>query len=200
VKGHDILLRALALLRDRGIAFTCTLAGDGPQRDEIAARIDALGLAPQVCLVGIVPHGELLARLARGEYDVSVLASVERDGGLMEGVPVALTEAMAAGTVVVASDSGSIGELVDATTGVLVPHSDPGALADGLARIAADPALCERLREAARERVAREYDVRNTTIRFCSLLSSTMSAAESREIAVRDAGYSERAPAGGGAH
>jgi glycosyltransferase involved in cell wall biosynthesis len=172
VKGHEVLLGALALLRDRGIHFTCTLAGDGPLRDRIAAQIASSGLAEYVTLAGTIPHDDLLERLQRGEFDVSVIASIERAGGLMEGVPVALVEAMAAGAVVVATDSGSVGELVDGTTGLLVPHSDPGALAQALARVARDPELRDRLRDAARARVERDYDVMRTTDRLRSLLET----------------------------
>jgi colanic acid/amylovoran biosynthesis glycosyltransferase len=198
-KGHTVLLSALTLLRDRGIAFACTLAGHGPLRDEIVARIDALGLNAHVCVAGTVPHGDLLARLARSDYDVSVLASLELGYGVMEGVPVALTEAMAAGTVVVATYSGSIGELVDESTGILVPHSDAPALADALAAIATDSALRERLREAARRRVAREYNVVDTTARLRLLLSSSVCGHESGDITPREADYTARAPARGGA-
>ena len=170
VKGHAVLLNALALLRERGIAFDCTLAGDGPLRTELADEIAAAGLGEQVRLAGTIPHDELLARLGRGEFDVSVIASVERPGGLMEGVPVALVEAMAAGATVVATDSGSVGELVDGTTGLLVPHSDPAALADALIRVARDPQLRDRLRDAARARVEREFDVARTTERLRALI------------------------------
>jgi colanic acid/amylovoran biosynthesis glycosyltransferase len=171
VKGHAVLLSALALLRARGVAFACTLAGDGPLRSELATLIARDGLADSVKLAGTVAHDELLTRLERGDYDVSVIASVEQPGGLMEGVPVALIEAMAAGTAVVAADSGSVGELVDGTTGLLVAHSDPVALADALARIANDPALREKLADTARARVERDFDVTRTAAALYALLS-----------------------------
>jgi colanic acid/amylovoran biosynthesis glycosyltransferase len=171
VKGHGVLLAALALLRERGFAFECTLAGEGELRAELTREIAEAGLEDRVRLPGDVPHEELLARLQAGDYDVSVIASVERSGGLMEGVPVALIEAMASGTVVVATDSGSVGELVDGTTGLLVPHSDPGALAEALARIAGDPELRERLRLAARRRVERDFDGERTSEQLRALMT-----------------------------
>ena len=170
VKGHDVLIRALAALRDEGVPFECTLAGDGELRDALAAQIAAAGLGDRVHLAGAIAHDALLERLRAGEFDASVIASIERPGGLMEGVPVALIEAMAAGVVVVATDSGSVGELVDASTGVLVAHSDPAALAAGLARIARDPALRERLRAAARARVEAEFDGARTAERIRALI------------------------------
>jgi glycosyltransferase involved in cell wall biosynthesis len=117
-----------------------------------------------------VPHDVLLSRLQGGEFDVSVISSVEQPGGLMEGVPVALIEAMAAGAVVVATDSGSVAELVDEQTGVLVSHSDAAALAAGLSRVTADPALRERLRAGARARVERDFDGAATSRRLRALI------------------------------
>ncbi len=171
VKGHAVLIEALGRLRDHGIAFTCTLAGDGELRDAIAQQIAETGLQDAVVLAGVVPHDDLLARLNHGDFDVSVMASIERPGGLMEGVPVALIEAMAAGVVVVATDSGSVRELVDGATGLLVPESDPGALAAALERVAADAPLRARLREAGRARVEQEFDGARTTERLRSLLT-----------------------------
>lgn len=172
VKGHAVLLEALARLRASSVPFACTFAGEGPLRAELVAAAAAAGLGDAVTFAGVIPHDRLLERLQQGDFDVSVLASVEREGGLMEGVPVALIEAMAAGTVVVASDSGSIGELVDGETGLLVRHSDPAALADALAAIARDDALRARLRAAAQRRVRTEFDVHRTIVRLRDRLVS----------------------------
>ncbi|MBV8370062.1 MAG: glycosyltransferase family 4 protein [Candidatus Eremiobacteraeota bacterium] len=173
VKGHAVLVAALALLRARGVPFACTLAGEGELRGEIERAIEAAGLGDAVRLAGDVPHDQLLAQLEAGEYDVSVISSIERPGGLMEGVPVALIEAMAAGAVVVGTDSGSVSELVDGTTGLLVPQSDPAALAEALARLARDPELRARLREAARQRVEVDFDRTRTTARLRAMMASS---------------------------
>ncbi len=141
VKGHHTLVEALRILREREVAFSCTFAGEGPLRGAIGREIDRLGLGGQIRLAGRIAHDELLAALGAGLYDVSVIASVERPGGLMEGVPVALIEAMAAGCAVVATSSGSIGELVDQDTGLLVPHSNPAALAAALETRGARPGV-----------------------------------------------------------
>jgi glycosyltransferase involved in cell wall biosynthesis len=171
VKGHAVLIEALCRLRDRGVAFTCTLAGEGELRDALARQAADAGLQASVEFAGVVPHDELLARLQRGDFDVSVIASIEREGGLMEGVPVALLEAMAAGVVVVATDSGSVRELVDGETGLLVPESDATALATALERVATDPGLRERLRAAGRARVEQDFDGARTTDRLRGLLT-----------------------------
>jgi glycosyltransferase involved in cell wall biosynthesis len=71
---------------------------------------------------------------------------------MMEGVPSALLEAMAFGVPVVATDSGSVGEAVDPTSGLLVPPDDPAALAAALFDVYRDPG-------AARSRAARAYEL-----------------------------------------
>ena len=143
----------------RGVAFACTLAGDGPLRGEIGALVDALGLADRVTIAGRVPHDALLARLREGRLRRVALASIERDGGLMEGVPVALIEAMAAGVAVVATDSGSISELVDGdrAPGPAVRRSSARGGARALWR--GEPGEIGRLRTAGAEPASR----RNST-------------------------------------
>jgi glycosyltransferase involved in cell wall biosynthesis len=97
---------------------------------------------------------------ALGEADVLAAPSVPTRGGKREGIPVVLMEAMATGLPVVASRLSGIPELVtDGVDGLLVAPGDAGALADALARLAADPAMRARLGAAGRERVVRDFDV-----------------------------------------
>ncbi len=158
-KGHADLLDALAELRDRGVAVHCTLAGDGVLRAELEAAVRALDLAGVVAFRGHVPHAALLAELRAGAYDAMVLTSLEQPGGLMEGIPVALMEAMAVGLPVIATASGSIGELVDDGCGRLVEPRNVTAIAGAIAELAAEPALRAELARAAYAKVRAEFDV-----------------------------------------
>ena len=169
-KGHRYLLAALALLRDRGVAFACDLAGDGEIAADVAALVARYDLGDRVTILGNVPHADLVARLESGAYDLAVLASTERDGE-HEGIPVALMEAMAAGLPVVATRTGSIPELVtDASDGTLVPQADPSALAAALEDLLRDPALRARYGTRGRERVLRDFSTDATTEELASLL------------------------------
>jgi glycosyltransferase involved in cell wall biosynthesis len=161
-KGHHDLLAALALLRERGIAFACDLAGDGELRDEVTATIARLDLGAMVRMLGNVPHPELVRRLAAGEYDVFALASTERPGE-HEGIPVAVMEAMAAGLPVVATATGSLDELVGREHGFLVPQRDPEALARALATLLADQNLREAMGRAGREKIRADFASEATT-------------------------------------
>jgi glycosyltransferase involved in cell wall biosynthesis len=161
-KGHLDLLAALGILALRKVAFRCDIAGSGPLYAKLQRRIEELRLNDRVTLQGRVAHDRLLESLQRGEYDAAVLASRSEGNGRMEGIPVALMEAMAAGLPCVATDSGSIPELLDAATGIVVPAGDARRIANALERLANSPDLRRRLGDAARERVEREFNIERT--------------------------------------
>ncbi len=161
-KGHRDLLEALALLRARGIAFACDLAGDGELRAEVTADVARLELGDHVRMLGNVPHPALVARLAAGEWDVFALASTERPGE-HEGIPVAVMEAMAAGLPVVATATGSLDELVGPEHGELVPQRDPQAIAHALERLLSDDGARARMGIAAREKIRADFETGATT-------------------------------------
>jgi glycosyltransferase involved in cell wall biosynthesis len=122
-KGQDVLLEALAMLRQRGIDFVCAFAGDGSTRAALEARREALGLGAHARFLGQVEDpGPLLAAA-----DAVVLPS------RWEGLPLVVLEALARGRPVVASGVGGIPEVIeDGVEGRLVPPDDATALAAAL--------------------------------------------------------------------
>ena len=97
---------------------------------------------------------------AIAQADVVVTPSVPTKGGKREGIPVVLMEAMSSGVPVVASGISGIPVLVeDGKSGLLVPPRDAGSLADALERMHGAPALRERLGQAGRDKVVREFDL-----------------------------------------
>jgi glycosyltransferase involved in cell wall biosynthesis len=142
-KGHADLVEALARL-DRP-PHVC-LVGDGPERERIAALVEARGLGEVVGLAGAAPD----ARAMLADFQFAVLPSHG------EGLPNAVLEAMAAGLPVVATRVGGVPDVLeDGVTGLLVPPRDPAALAAALARIAADPLLRRAMGAAGRRTAAR---------------------------------------------
>jgi len=126
-------------------SFALAVAGDGPERETLADRLDA----PHAVL-GPVPYEQMPA-LYRA-LDVLVLPSHT------EGLPRVVLEAGASGAAVLASDVGGVGEVVeDGETGVLVPPRRPDALAAALDDLVADPDRRERYATTARERMADHY-------------------------------------------
>ena len=147
-KGFDVLIAALALLRDQGQAFEAQIAGEGDERGKLKGLIAQHGLAERVSLVGW--RGDISAFLATG--DVFAFPSYQ------EGFPLALLEAMAVGLPVAASAIlGPVEMIADGVDGRLVPPGDAAALAAGLAGLIAAPSNAVALGVAARAKVLAEY-------------------------------------------
>jgi colanic acid/amylovoran biosynthesis glycosyltransferase len=125
VKGHAFLLRACSRLRDVGLDFKCTIAGEGPERQRLESLIRSYRLQAHVTLLGHVARQDIEALYRDAE--VVVLTS------LSEGIPLVLMEAMARGRIVLAPAITGIPELViPGKTGFLYK---PGDLEDFLRRI-----------------------------------------------------------------
>ena len=152
-KDHPNLLAAVALLRERGLRPRVVVVGQGPLEQSTRDLATSLGLDDLVIFTG---HRADAARVM-ASFDVFVLPS------LWEGLPVALMEALAAGLPVAATAVGGVAEtLTDGVDALLVPPSDPSALADALARLIEDTSLRQRLAAASAAR-APEFDVRRST-------------------------------------
>jgi len=126
IKGVGHLLDAAARLAAKRADFVVCLLGDGEEREALLAQARALGLGDRVKWMGARPHAEIPRWM--GAADVFCLPS------LAEGCPNVVLEALFAGRPVVASDTGGIPEMVNATNGVLAPPGDGAALADALDR------------------------------------------------------------------
>ncbi|MCG5434122.1 glycosyltransferase family 4 protein [Mycobacterium sp. MYCO198283] len=142
-KGVDTAVRALPMLP----GVTLVLAGDGPDRAELARLAQRLGVADRVEFLGFVPHDRVPQLLA--DADLFVMPSQYEELGT------AIVEAMASGVPVVASNIGGIPQLVDdGETGVLVPPGDPAELAAACRALLADPARSALMAKKALARTA----------------------------------------------
>ncbi len=157
-KGLEYALDALALVGVRGRDATLAIAGAGPERGRLEDRARGLGLSDRVTWLGPVSHDRLPEVLAGA--DVFLAPSVTPPDGDIEGVPVAIIEAMASGLPVVATSHGAIPDLVsDQVTGLLAAERDAPGLAERIERLAADPTLRKRLGAAGRACVEREFEI-----------------------------------------
>jgi glycosyltransferase involved in cell wall biosynthesis len=155
-KGMDVLIRALAHVEEA----TLLLVGDGSERERLEELARAVGVSERVEWKGWsdTPRSYL------GTLDVFVLPSRN------EGFPLALLEALLAGTAVVASDVGSVAEAIrDGETGLLVPADDHVALAGALRRLLADRTLGPRLGARGRQVVLDQFTADHMTEAFESL-------------------------------
>jgi len=144
-KGFEYLLDAIPLVRAK-TPVTLTILGEGPLRPKFEARVRELGLQDVVQMPGFVNNP--FEHMAKA--DAFVLSSV------FEGLGMVLVEAMACGTAVISTRCpfGPDEIVDDGKSGLLVPVSDPAAIADAVIRLAGDDELRVKLGKAARVRSA----------------------------------------------
>lgn len=158
-KGVPFLIEAADILRQEGVDFRLEIIGSGPLMSRVAQSVTAFDLEDRVRLCGVLPQDEVAEKIR--DADIFVLPSIIAADGQMEGVPVALMEAMAAGKPVVSTSISGIPELVEhGTSGLLVDPANPRQLADALRRLIEDGELRERFAQKGREKVESEFDLR----------------------------------------
>jgi glycosyltransferase involved in cell wall biosynthesis len=156
-KGHQYLIEACRILKERGLAFVCTIIGGGSDETRLRALIEQHGLQAEVQLLGPRPNDEIMA--AYRAHDLFALACVVAADGDRDGIPVVMMEAGAHGLPLVSTEVSGIPELAQPQrTGLVAPPADPAALADAIFTLAQDPALRQRLGENARELVHAEFN------------------------------------------
>jgi colanic acid/amylovoran biosynthesis glycosyltransferase len=156
-KGHDVLLRACSYLKNWGYTFQCKIIGEGALLPDLVALTKSLKLEEYVHFCGRVHHSEILKY--HKEADIFALACVKGKDGNMDGIPVALMEAMAMEIPVVTTNISGIPELVESgTTGFVVEPGDPKELAERLRQLLDDIQLRQAMGRRGREKVLQEYD------------------------------------------
>ncbi len=136
-KGHDIVIDAVAALP--GVMLL--IAGEGPERAALEARIARCGIADRVRLLGAVPHAELPPLIAAA--DVSALASSS------EGLANAWVESLACGTPIVITDAGGAREVVTSPDAGRVTIRDGLAFAAAIDTLLSNPPSPEATRRSA---------------------------------------------------
>lgn len=160
--GFGFLIDACAQLVREGVDLDCLIVGHGILRPAAEQWIAKNGLSDRVRILGNLPQHEV-ARLM-GETDIFVLPSIIATDGQMDGIPVSLMEAMAAGKPVVASALSGIPELVrHEVSGLLVDSAYPQRIASAVRRLIENPSLRERLGSAAKAVVRERFDVAQTS-------------------------------------
>lgn len=167
MKGHAILLDAVAALAASGRLIHLLLAGTGvtASNGELAEALAARGLAARTTLLGERDDIEAIVPA----LDVFALPSIYG-----EAFPLVLGEAMAAGVLCVATDVGDA-RLIVGETGAIVPPGDASAFADALGRLLDSGAAARtRLGRLARERVEREFSLERMVAAYADLYDSVL--------------------------
>lgn len=154
-KGHDVMVRALALVLAKVPDARWVVIGDGSLRPGLEQLARSYGVAGSVRFLGAVPDDQRDAWLARA----NVLAMPSRlPAGQFagEGFGIAYLEAAAYGKPVVAGNvGGAVDAVVDGETGLLVDPSDPLAVAEAITKLLCDSDLARRLGAAGQARAQR---------------------------------------------
>ncbi|MBN1569680.1 MAG: glycosyltransferase [Acidobacteria bacterium] len=173
-KGIEYLIRACARLRRSVPEFQCSIIGEGRDRTRLSTLIRELQLEREVHLLGPQMQDEVAERLSRA--DLFVLPSVVAQDGQMEGIPVALMEAMASGIPVIATQISGIPELIDhGHSGLLVPPGDESALAEALSVLCLRQDLRDQFGLRGREKVSAGFQLRKNVASLDSLFRAASS-------------------------
>lgn len=156
-KGLDVAVKASEILQAKGGQFEYTIIGNGEQEEMLREHIVRAGLQESVKMPGFKPQDEI--RQALNEADIFLLPSKTAADGDMEGIPVALMEAMAVGLPVVSTVHSGIPELIENNvSGWLVPEDDAGALAETLLQLSQGDIDVAPVVAAARHKVETEFN------------------------------------------
>jgi glycosyltransferase involved in cell wall biosynthesis len=160
-KGLEDLIDAAAILRDQGeFAFRVLLPGEGPLETVLVDKIRMLGLEDNVDLLGFRSD---IAELLVGS-DCVALASIR------EGLSIALLEAMSAEKPIVATNiSSNLEAASSGTDAMIVPCSDPRALANAISRFASEPRLREDFSKLARKVYRERYTSERMLVSYMDL-------------------------------
>jgi glycogen(starch) synthase len=166
-KGFDIAIRALAMIRERGMDARLTIAGNGPERKPLEQLSDALGVTKAVTFAGWVMP-EDVSRLMQSATAILMPSRWREPFGL-----VAL-QAMQSATPVIASAIGGLPEVVEhGVSGLLVPPEDANALTDALGSMLADAEKTVAMGLRARDRAGQLFDFARFVDAYEALFSET---------------------------
>ena len=149
-KGLQYLVEAIGQVKESfsNVFLVIVGTGDAEYERHLRSKVESLGLTNQVLFAGFQANPEIFI----SQFDVFVLPSV------LEGLGIVLLEAMTLGKPIVATNVGGIPEIVQhEKTGLLVKPADVDDLYRGLITLCQDPAICQRMGEEAKKRVAETF-------------------------------------------
>lgn len=151
VFDHETIIKALALLKEKGIIFEMVFAGNGSLLGVLKEQISELGLDDCVSFMGKVPNENLPQLLRRS--DVYLSAS------LWDGTSLSLLEALASGLFPIVSDiKANSAWIKDGVNGFLHKLGDAGNLADCILRLLGEPEIAENAGPYNRKKVEEKAD------------------------------------------
>ena len=170
-KGLFVALEGLARLRQQRpeLSINYQIIGEGPLRAELERCIDTLELASSVELRGALAQDAVIAAMAQA--DIFLLPS------LAEALPVSLMEAQAIGLPVLATQVGSVDQIVqDGISGMLVPPGDSAALSERLLELLARQDDWPAMARAGCRHIETHFDIERLNDRLVDLYQRVLAA------------------------
>jgi len=168
-KGIEYSIRALREVVKQYPNIEYTVVGDGPLMSDLAELVQALELNDIVRLLGWQRQDEVIKLLSASH--ILLAPSVTSQNGDMEGIPVVLMEAMAAGLPVISTWHSGIPELIrQGHSGFLVPERDSSELARQIIALIQQPESWSQVGQNARSAVAKDFEVSQLNKHFSNTL------------------------------
>ncbi|MBU9813395.1 glycosyltransferase, partial [Rahnella sp. C60] len=169
-KGISVAINACLLLKQNNIDFDYTIIGDGPLRKELESQVENLGLGDKIVFLGAQTQETVSQYL--NNSDVFLLPSVTATDGDMEGIPVAIMEAMAIGIPVISTFHSGIPELIEnRVSGFLVNENDAESIADVVIEIINEPTILFSICHNAKQKIDDEFDQDKSYSKMLNILS-----------------------------
>jgi glycosyltransferase involved in cell wall biosynthesis len=176
-KGLDIAIETCAGLKRKDIDFRFRIIGDGPEKKHLEEQIHALNLEDRVELLGPKANDQLIPFYSGA--CLFFMPAVKTQIGDMDGIPVAMMEAMACEVPIVSTRISGIPELVQhGINGLLVETRDDGrwtmdekqALTDAVECLLSNPDKVRRFGHAARQQVEQNFNITRTAAQLRQLI------------------------------
>lgn len=178
-KGFPYQLDIYEALENAGIEFEARIIGEGRLRESIQSGIEKRALGGRVALKGRLTLEDTMENV--GWADVLFHTGIIARNGDRDGLPNVIPEAMASGTIVVASPvSGVVEAIAEGKTGFLIEVQNPSSWVEQCSRIQLDDALAEELRLNARQWVEREFLASRNSGRLLQLFIQNSNSADER--------------------
>lgn len=159
-KGFEYALKAISMLKLRGIEIPITLFGDGPLMHSLKKLASDSGIENQVHFRGFQPVSEILK--AHSNHSLFLAPSVTASDGDMEGLPNTILEAMAKGTPVIATEHAAIPEaLTHQESGFLVEERNSIAIANCIEKVIRKRHQLIEVAKNARIKVEKSFTIQN---------------------------------------
>lgn len=158
-KGIKYLIEACNELKNRNIAFTSVIVGDGEEYAMLRELIDKYNLGGQITFAGALTQNEVLRLLSQAE--TFVLPCTVGDDGDIDGLPTVILEAMALGVPVISTRLTGIPEMIqNGLNGLLVEQKQTVELADAIQKLLASSDLKRQYRNQSLLKMEQAFDLR----------------------------------------